>query len=528
MFLKRKRLFFWGIVFFYFILIFYKANLGIIDDYNLAGSFFEGRFLSFFIFPEIGRFFPLLGLEYNFVSLFLVCPVAFYTCNAFQFLLVVFLLFKILDEIIINNKLKYFLILIFILSPGFVTSWLRCLVAERDLVLFFVIFLYFYLKFQNNQKLLFLIVGLLSANIALYYKEPGFLMLGTFSFFHLIFGWKEINVRRRIFDFLLLFSSFIFIVVYYFVVYIHRGESLYGNSSWQPFFYSFSLFINYVLNNPLLFLNIIFFLWRCYCFFKKKIKFNFLYDSMSFAAIVYCLVYFKMRMFTPYYLLPAYVFALPALVYYFSNINWREKIFLKIASIATLLLVVCSSLPAGLYWFSFYKNIPHNYQKTLVFLEPYIKEKFAKGERTSIFLYGIYRNSNSEVYGSFRFFLCEYKKLPTMSFDLKTDIESNKNRCKTADSPYSFWNKEEIDKIEKGDLLIVTPYTYKNFYKDSFDDFETIFRTNSPIVIPDVSLRAIIKYFVSSYIHEHSDNPGMYSNKFLGLPQDFYVLRKIR
>ena len=73
----------------------------------------------------------------------------------------------------------------------------------------------------------------------------------------------------------------------------------------------------------------------------------------------------------------------------------------------------------------------------------------------------------------------------------------------------------------------MTPYTYKNYYKDLFDNFEVIFQTNSIFVVPDVGLRAIIKYICSSYFHKNSIRPSRFSNKFLGLPIDFYLLKKI-
>ena len=523
---KKVKIFFWCFMFFYSFLICYKGNFGIIDDHTMH-YLWNGEYLPLHIYPSSGRFFPLSGFEYNIIHFFSNSPFVFYLYNTIQFVIVILLLCKIFNRIKKNEKLIYAFVLILVLSSSFVVSWLKLFVSERNCIFFFMIFLYFYLKFQEKQKLSFLIICLISANISLYYKEPCFLMLGSFAFSHLFFGWRDINLKQKLFDVLLLVSSLIFVIVYYFVVYIYQGELLYGDGSFSLFYYV-SIFVSYLLNDPLLFLNGVFFIWRCYCFIKKRLKFNLLYDSMSLAAIVYCLAFVKLLMFNFYYWLPAYAFALPALFFYFCEVNWKNKKILKFGSIVTLLLLVCSSLPSGIYFFSFYKNIPHNYQKTLTFLDSYIGEKFEKGDRTNLFLYGIYRISNDEIYNSFRLFLCEYKKLPPNSFDLKTDIESNKNVYVNEDLPYSFWNKEEVDEIVVGDLLVVTPYTYKNFYKELFEDYELIFRTDSPITIPDISLRSFIKYFVSGYIHKNSDNPGRYSNRFLGLPQDFFVFKKIR
>ena len=409
----------------YSFLIIYKANFGILDDHSLLPTLLSENknFLPLLICPKIGRFFPLCGFECNIISFISTSPVAFYSYNSFQFLVVVLLFYKILSKIgKHNNSIIYTFILFLILNPGFITSWLRLFVPERNSVFFFLIFLYFYIKFQNNQKNLFLIIGLLSANFALYYKEPGFIMLGTFSFLHLIFGWKKLTIKQKLFDVLLLFSSVIFILLYYFIVYINRGDVLYGQNGKQSIFFFLAILISFLLNNPLLFLNLVLFIWRIFNIVKKIIKFNVLYDSMSFTAIIYCFVYFKLKIFSPYYLLPAYVFALPALLFYLKNITWEKNHFLKIITIISVIFVFTNSLPTGIHYFSFYKNVPLNFQKTLTFLESYINKEFEQKKRTNIFLYGIYREVGIEIYCSFIKYLEEYKNLSSASFDFRTDI----------------------------------------------------------------------------------------------------------
>lgn len=169
---ELMRFFFYFIVSIYGIIIVFGANFGVIDDHDLLDTLLIGKKLPLFIFPEIGRFYPLDGFEYNLISLISVSPYAFYLYNLIQFIILIFILQKLLLEILgFRYKNIIFLsILILILSPGFVTAWFRLFVPERSVLFFLIIFLYFYVLYQKEQKISYFVLGLISANIALYYK----------------------------------------------------------------------------------------------------------------------------------------------------------------------------------------------------------------------------------------------------------------------------------------------------------------------------------------------------------------------
>lgn len=519
----------------YSIMVVVNANFGVIDDHGLLDTILIGKKLPPFIYPEIGRFFPLNGFELNILSIISKSPSLYYMYNAFQFIILCYLLYKIYATVILNKYIAIFSILSIIFNPGFVTAWFRLFVPERNVFLFLVVFLYFFLKFQKDQKIIYLIIGLISANIALYYKEPVFLILGGFAFFHLLFDWKNLNTKQKIFDFLTIISSSVFLIVYYFVVYINRGPILYGTTSINPLIQLVKIAFSYTLSDPiLLFLCLPLGLWRLYAIIKSKDIIP-IFDTMLFSSLIYVAVFFKLNMFAPYYLLPAYAFGLVPVVYFIFQREMYKRLAFKILLVVALVFTVTISLPTSLHFISHYKNVPNNFQKTLSFLVEYIKEKSAGGERVSIFLYGVNRNTGVEVYHSFIKYL-EFYGLNASQFDFKSDEDDN-GVLPFADnsveqSKYTVWRTKYAYKIEKGDLLVVTPYTakYIDLHKKEIEsleqDYELLYHAKSFIEIPNIGLKSIIKELARKYNPSLKEKKAILSENIYGLPIDFYVFRK--
>ena len=527
------RIFFLFIVFYGFILI-VGANFSVIDDHGLLSTLVIGKDMPFFIMPEIGRFFPLSGYEWSILSNISISPIFFYTYNTLQFFIITFLIFKILENILnSNNKyINIYIILCLIFSPGFISAWLRLFVPERSELFFLIIFLYFFLKYQKEQKVIYLLIGLISANIALYYKEPAFLMLGSFAFLHLIFGWKEINFKQKIFDFLLMISSFIFILVYFFVVYLNKGETLYGTTTLNQFLQMAKNIFNMALSDPLIiFILLPLVLYRLYQIIKIR-KIDYLFDSMLFSSAIYVLVYIKLNMFAHHYLLPSYAFGLIAISYFIFKEQFYKKVLFKILGIITLIFVLFSSLPTGLHLISHYKNVPNNFQKTLSFLQEYIAENSKDGEKVSIFFDGVNRNGG-EVHHSFIKYL-EFKGLNHNQFDIKSDENDNGILpivAENSEALYTILKQSTLSEIKSGDLLIVTPYTakYIGLEKKEMDKmsekYALIYHAKSFLEIPNIGIKSIIKSIYRENKNYSIENRVMVSQNIFQMPLDFYVFK---
>lgn len=529
------KIFFYPIVLIYSGFIVMNASFGVIDDHGLLDTLLVGKEMPFFIIPEIGRFFPLDGYEYSLISNMSLLPISFYLYNAVQFFVIIYLMYKILVEIVDGKRqnIIFFAILFLIFMPGFTSSWLRLFIPERSELLFFIAFLFFFLKYQKEQKIVYLLVGLLSANIALYYKEPAFLMLGSFAFFHLVFGWKELNIKQKIFDFLLIISAFIFIVIYFFVVHVHKGDTLYGASTINPLLVFVKNIFNYTLSDPLVvFIMLPLVLWRIYAIIKSK-KVNCLYDAMLFSSAIYVLVFLKLNMFAHHYLLPAYAFGLVAIVYFIFQEQLYKTIVFKFLGVLTGLFLIFSSLPTGLHLMSHYKNVPNNFQDTLSFLTRYIETKAVDGQRVSIFIDGVNRNGG-EVHHSFIKYL-EFRGLKSNQFDIKSDEDDNgilPIMEPKENASYTILSQITASNMVSGDLIIVTPYTAKYVGLDKKeisemnDRLELLYHADSFLEIPNIGVKSVIKQFYRARQDSVKNNKVMASENIFQMPLDFYVFRK--
>lgn len=530
---KFLNIFFFLYVLSYALLIIHKANWGVIDDHTLISTIFIGKNIPFFINPEIGRFYPLDGFEYNLISKISVSPEIFYAYNAIQFVLLIVIFYKIIHNSLGMSKKSIFIYLILIsLLPGFVTAWFRLFVPERNVLFFVTIFLYFFLKFQNSQRWIYFIIALISGNLALYYKEPVFIMLGSFALFNLIFTWKQLNFKTKLFNFMIIASCSVFIIIYYLLVFSKRGETLYGTVNYNPYIHFLKNFFNYILSDPILiFILIPMVGWRLFSIIIIKAKYNPIFDSLLIASFFYLSVFLKLNMFSYYYLLPIYGFALPAILYFMLEYKLFKVLFWKILIFLTVICLTFSSLPLAFHLISHYKNVPNNFQATLSFLHKYIKEKATSGDRVTIFLDGVNRNTGVEVYHSFITYL-ESKGLNHEFFDIKSSEDDNKIlplKINDEKSPYSIWKSDKGSKIESGDLLIITPYTTKfislekNEIKEMEKEYEILYKTDSYIEIPNIGIKSLSKIIYKKLVNK---DKVILSENIYQLPLDFYVLRK--
>lgn len=532
---------FYIFLFLYAFIIIVGANFSVIDDHMLLSTLLSGEKWRLFVFPELGRFFPLNGYEYNILSSISVSPLFFYSYNAVQFLIFCLLMYKLLLNLFGSEGklISMLVILALVLTPGFATAWFRLLVGDRNAIFFLTIFIFTFLKFQKHQKVVYAVLGFISANIALYYKEPVFLLIGGLGLFHLVYGWRNLNVKQKIFDVSLLLSALVFVLLYLFVVYFKRSGVLYGETNISPLIAFTKNVFNYALNDPfVIFLLFPLFFYRIYLLVKKR-ELHYVFDSLLFVSVIYSLVFFMLNMFAYYYLLPVYAFAVPSVLYFWVNEKlYNRRTLFKILSIATGFFVLFSSVPTAIYFISHYKNVANNYQRTLSFLADYIHTEHKKGKRVSVFLDGVNRNESVEIYESFIKYL-EFKGLKPSEFDFKSNeddsgilkffksyISNNKALAR-----YTVFQQPSKSEIRKGDLVILTPYTkhYISFdqreIKHLQNNYELIFRTYSYAEVPYLSIKTLIKYIFRQYKSMFSDNRLMISENIFGLPLDFYVFR---
>ena len=339
----------------YLCLLILAANFSVVDDHLLTRTTLVGKFIPPFILPNTGRFYPLNGYEYNLVSLISDSPTAYYLFNAAELVIVLFALYKILVPAVFTEKQRgyaYLLMSGLLLLPGFATAWFRLFVPERNQLVFFLIFLASYLSFFKTGRWTSALLALVSANVALYYKEPGFLMLGAFVAFHLLLGWKETGTRQKALGAALLLSAVAFLGAYFFLVFAHRGGQLYGSAPGSPILFFAKNVFNFLLNDPFLILVLpTLIVYRVFAFFSRPAERLPLYDASLIAAFVYVLVFFKLNMsFAHYYLLPAYAFGIFGMAFFLFNQGYLKRVPVKIAVLASCFIFRATAISSQNSW----------------------------------------------------------------------------------------------------------------------------------------------------------------------------------
>ena len=107
-------------------------------------------------------------------------------------------------------------------------------------------------------------------------------------------------------------------------------------------------------------------------------------DAMIAAGGSYVAAFFLLNMYSPYYMLPVYLFALPVIFYFFER-GMLRTVFWKSMLAVTILVLVLNAIPLGIHYLTYNKYVPINFNKTLEFLIEDINRRY-EGHRVNIFL----------------------------------------------------------------------------------------------------------------------------------------------
>lgn len=481
----------------YVVLILISPHLGPVDDHELLATIQVGRPMPLFIYPSIGRFYVLDGQILNLVSRFSTDPLVYYVVNAVELLLLTFF-FCDMTRRIAGRGAALGALLVLLLAPGFVTAWLRLLVPERESLLCFVLFLWCFSRYAEHRSPVHFIGAVLAANLALYYKEPSFVMVGAFATLRLVGprlrlkpGSNSGHSETRALDVALLCSALIYLLIYYFVIYRHHGTELYGGAQTRPLFDMVKNLVSYATGDPvLMFLALPLGLWRLVVVLSGRCAFEPFADPLLFGALSYMSVYVALNMFAPHYWLPAYAFALPALLS-----RWRQRTpderFLWIGGggIAAFFLATVA-IPSALYLASYYKYVPRNFAAAVVELSQRVAAQPAH-KRAHIYLDGIEPGPGLEMFVGLR----RYLTAAGLSLDRFELLPADMPR----EGAVANWVSPQ-----SGDYLVVTPFTSKNTddaYRTSLlTGYRLAWESRSPYALPNFQLRILLKYIALRYL----------------------------
>ena len=318
-----------------------------------------------------GRYTPLNGLSQQIISYLSFSPIFFFLYNYIVGCFSIIIILKIISNL--SYDFRYVPVLIIFL-PGFSETYYSFYSGEPTLILFWcILLLCLYNIFLRNTSasISSLLIILTAANIALYHKEPGFIILIVFSVSYL-FGYLFSHNKRgsigekfiyKFFVLMALLSSGIAYFIQYLFFSLNSLKTGYLTSltpDWSltgRLYYSFKALILYIISDPIitvilpLFFILSFFLRR-----KTKSRNNLsdhnqlylFYTCLSFSVMCYLGFFLLLGIHAQHYLLPTYPFAIISLTGYLQvfmpMIKKKLKHLYVLVPVALTVLLLVNSL----------------------------------------------------------------------------------------------------------------------------------------------------------------------------------------
>ncbi len=512
----RTDLLFYAAVLLYAMIFLLAPALGPTDDFVFLRTLQSGKPLiyisenfPYYDWKGFGRFSPLTSWEYNIFLLFFASPAAswYFAIHALQFIIFSLIFAKILTLVPVPKFLAYGTTFLLILHPAFSISWFRLQLPERNVAFFFAIFLIFLIKNDERPRLLTSLLCLLAANFAIYYKEVAFAPLAALAISRLVW----VGGRRKrglvILDILVLASAVLYLTIYLIFVFpnshpavLNHRENILGE--WVRTVLNYGLY-----SDPLLvFIATPLFLQRLWTRFFNHKEWHPLYDPMLAGGVSYFSCFVVMNLSTPYYLLPAYIFALPASLYFLRTGNLkagRAWAGLRVLTVAILLL---NTLPAGIHYLTYNKYLPYNFDSTLNFLGQDLRSR-QRDQKPSIFMEGVDLSGGRGSY----FILAEFlhsRGLNADIVDLKCNTPTEKpiQVVSKISFPHTVFSSDFPAKIQKGDYLLITPQRTHGAGDERLrelmksPEYEAVFSAKGAFDVPNISAKVQWKAFALRFI----------------------------
>lgn len=453
---------------------------------------------------DSGRFYPLYRVEWDLLSKIIIDPFLFYAFNFIEALIACYLLYHITKNYS-NRHIGLLLTFTLILTPAFVTSFYRLGVPDKNSFFLFVIGFYFIQKSLSKynhlkKDCLYILTAFVSINLALYFKEPGFILVSIFA---LVFNFLNYWYNKQMYEqkknkilailALSIISSFVFLLLY--IGFLHTTNSTATvDSNYAAGFNPDTTFVKKVLlliqsfiwflfADPLIvFISPLILILRVLK--RKEFMQNitigdnrlnlFIADSALIAALSYTCFYLFTSIINYHYLLPAYAFLLPALAIYtnilVNNKTLRQQMLPRTEKVRKLMtfmftLLIIGSIVTGINQMILLKYIPYNMNNFLDNSVPIIKEDIYKkhaDQKANLFLLGVDRKQYIELYHSLPTYL-RMRGIDTNQIDIKSaDKVDSGFQPRESLEIYTALQTRNTQIPEEGDYIVIMPYSRRD------------------------------------------------------------------
>jgi hypothetical protein len=449
---------------FYVFAMFNGEDFAYYDHHIFTDISLEGRNIRLQIRPHQSRFFPLGHQEWNWIQHVTTSPRGYQSFPVFELLVVLLGISVVFRRY--PGWLRLLTAFLVLTTPGIAISFFGLIYTERNVILWLVLFMLFFQEYMTARSGLWLLLVLICVQIAIYYKEPVFLIFIGFSLARLVFHlWQEKNLflpgqllqflKRHSIDLGILALSVTFISIFL-VINFGRGMSYAEEMDVG----SFTALFRYVGANFLLVVFLITIGVRsCYLIFKRKLPDPF-WDALALGAVLYFLAYVKLGMFRIYYTAPTDLIAILYLAQLsYSALN-RKAVHAVIACVLPLVIVQNAIL--AFYHVSDRKSVIAGTVQLGTFLKDYASKSTAKN--TNLFFPHVstgWHLQGASSYWSYKGISLrgpeterQQKQNSSHLFTVKSTLPFAENRCVSWDLRYSCFHAASA---QSGDLIVVLP-----------------------------------------------------------------------
>jgi hypothetical protein len=437
-------------------------GLGPIDDHQFIRTIFQGKSFGTYISPELGRFLPLTSQEYVLAArIFEPSPHLFFVISAMKALVCGVLLLRCLILTGASNWTIAILWGVGIFSIGFANAAFRLQVAEINLLVLVLLFLWITLvsatATQPLSKKQNIVVASGVAAIAV-----GFLYKELFFIFALAFGGAELlrcyrqeqSVPRQIWALLILGACYIgFYGLWRFFYTTGSYASFHSNATSD-------IILFFIDNDPFIIFVVLPLTAYRMSFIVRDANEHSVYDSFLLAAMAYTAAYLLLRIYSPYYLLPAYAFAICGVSGILAS---QSAIKIKAFVLFLSALFGLNTLPTAVSDMHALKSIANNHYRFVQSLAEWLLlNPMPNSERRNLILAGVSRGNGVEILVSLDTFLVSLG-VPESSFSLKATEPDNAPNITAfyREQQPSIFRGDDIESTAKtDDLVIFNPYQH--------------------------------------------------------------------
>lgn len=291
-----------------------------------------------------GRFVPLGHYDFNWLTLLPGIPSPFIHYLWIAFLFVIFicslglLLFQITQKASSENKaylcFSLLSLLVFLIRPETANLFMSVIYPDRMVTVMLSLFMFFTYRSLQSDSLKDYIPALLSAVYASYCKEPVFGIFIIVASVNIIFNYKMLTRRQRLFNISLLLNGVVFITLYYFIAFRQTAEFYRGGNAGElPRLQMLMMLLNGI---KIYYLILLLALYRGVSIIFLKDKQHLYYDGLLLASVGYFAAFNMLQFYQSYYFYPGIFLALPAFVYF--GIKLGQKNILLMLLFAVILL----------------------------------------------------------------------------------------------------------------------------------------------------------------------------------------------